>query len=118
MRKRAARRDVCGGARGGAAPAVEAGGGAGTIVNMRKNPDGCMNCHLDVKASFNLPYAHPVLSGNAIKRIAESELDEMVVSDTIPLSAQAQASGPARTETGARQEALGRQPRHRRSLPR
>ncbi len=36
---------------------------------------------------------HPVLSGNAIKRIAESELDEMVVSDTIPLSAQAQASG-------------------------
>lgn len=42
---------------------VEAGGGAGTIVNMRKNPDGCMNCHLDVKAQFNLPYSHPVLGG-------------------------------------------------------
>lgn len=42
---------------------VEAGGGAGTIVNMRKSPDGCMNCHLDVKSQFNLPYAHPVLGG-------------------------------------------------------
>jgi len=29
---------------------------------------------------------HPVLSGNAIDRINESELDEMVVSDTVPLS--------------------------------
>lgn len=29
---------------------------------------------------------HPVLSGNAIERITESELDEMIVSDTIPLS--------------------------------
>jgi ribose-phosphate pyrophosphokinase len=35
---------------------------------------------------------HPVLSGNAINAIVESELDEMVVTDTIPLSAQAQAS--------------------------
>ena len=36
---------------------------------------------------------HPVLSGNALKAIVDSELDEMVVTDTIPLSAQAQASG-------------------------
>jgi len=28
---------------------------------------------------------HPVLSGSAIPRIAESELDELVVTDTIPL---------------------------------
>ncbi|WP_216796393.1 ribose-phosphate pyrophosphokinase [Candidatus Vallotia tarda] len=32
---------------------------------------------------------HPVLSGNAIQRIAESELDELVVTDTIPLSRHA-----------------------------
>lgn len=32
---------------------------------------------------------HPVLSGNAIERITESELDELVVTDTIPLSEQA-----------------------------
>ena len=34
---------------------------------------------------------HPVLSGPAVSRIAESELDEIVVTDTIPLSEAAQA---------------------------
>ncbi|MDE0063581.1 MAG: ribose-phosphate pyrophosphokinase [Gammaproteobacteria bacterium] len=32
---------------------------------------------------------HPVLSGPAVKRIAASEIDEMVVTDTIPLSEEA-----------------------------
>ena len=32
---------------------------------------------------------HPVLSGDAVKNIAESELDEVVVSNTIPLSEEA-----------------------------
>ncbi|MBS1229010.1 MAG: ribose-phosphate pyrophosphokinase [Proteobacteria bacterium] len=35
---------------------------------------------------------HPVLSGAAVSRINDSELDELVVTDTIPLSAEAQAS--------------------------
>ena len=34
---------------------------------------------------------HPVLSGGAVERIADSTLDELVVTDTIPLTAQAQA---------------------------
>ncbi|MDZ7669570.1 MAG: ribose-phosphate pyrophosphokinase [Gammaproteobacteria bacterium] len=34
---------------------------------------------------------HPVLSGKAIERISESELDEMVVTDTIPLGEEASA---------------------------
>jgi ribose-phosphate pyrophosphokinase len=34
---------------------------------------------------------HPVLSGDAVKRIAESQLDELVVTDTIPLSEKARA---------------------------
>ena len=34
---------------------------------------------------------HPVLSGGAVKRIAESELDEIVVTDTIALSDEARA---------------------------
>jgi ribose-phosphate pyrophosphokinase len=34
---------------------------------------------------------HPVLSGPAVSRISESELDEIVVTDTIPLSEEAQA---------------------------
>jgi ribose-phosphate pyrophosphokinase len=33
---------------------------------------------------------HPVLSGNAVERIEKSELDELVVTDTIPLSPIAQ----------------------------
>jgi len=32
---------------------------------------------------------HAVLSGGAVGRIAESELDELVVTDTIPLSQEA-----------------------------
>lgn len=35
---------------------------------------------------------HPVLSGDAVKRIADSSLDELVVTDTIPLSDDAKAS--------------------------
>jgi ribose-phosphate pyrophosphokinase len=34
---------------------------------------------------------HPVLSGGAVARIAESQLDEIVVTDTIPLSDEARA---------------------------
>ena len=34
---------------------------------------------------------HPVLSGGAVKRIEESAMDELVVTDTIPLSKEAQA---------------------------
>jgi len=39
---------------------------------------------------------HPVLSGSAIARIVDSDLDELVVTDTIPLSADAQACGRIR----------------------
>lgn len=39
---------------------VEAGGGEGTIVNMEKNPEGCYQCHMDTKAQFSMPFAHPV----------------------------------------------------------
>ncbi|BBO59448.1 ribose-phosphate pyrophosphokinase [Mycoavidus sp. B2-EB] len=34
---------------------------------------------------------HPVLSGQAVQRVMESELDELVVADTIPLRAEARA---------------------------
>ncbi|MCC6195551.1 MAG: ribose-phosphate pyrophosphokinase [Burkholderiales bacterium] len=39
---------------------------------------------------------HPVLSGGAVPRIAESDLDEVVVTDTIPLSPESQACGKIR----------------------
>jgi ribose-phosphate pyrophosphokinase len=39
---------------------------------------------------------HPVLSGGAVARIEQSDMDEVVVTDTIPLSAEAQASSRIR----------------------
>jgi ribose-phosphate pyrophosphokinase len=42
---------------------------------------------------------HPVLSGPAIDRLKVSAIDELVVSDTIPLSAAAQKSGRVRQLT-------------------
>jgi ribose-phosphate pyrophosphokinase len=39
---------------------------------------------------------HAVLSGNAVEKIAASALDELVVTDTIPLSAEAKACGRIR----------------------
>ena len=43
-------------------------------------------------ASRVVAYAtHAVLSGNAVENIEHSELDELVVTDTIPLTPQAQA---------------------------
>jgi ribose-phosphate pyrophosphokinase len=44
---------------------------------------------------------HPVLSGPAIERISNSPLDELVVTDTIPLSAEGQACGKIRQLTCA-----------------
>ncbi len=42
-------------------------------------------------ASVAAYITHPVLSGPAVSRITESELDEVVVTDTIPLSEEAKA---------------------------
>ena len=39
---------------------------------------------------------HPILSGNAIENIKNSQLDELVVTDTIPLSDEARACGRVR----------------------
>ncbi len=39
---------------------------------------------------------HPVLSGRAVERVVESDIDEMVVTDTIPLAAAAGACGKIR----------------------
>jgi ribose-phosphate pyrophosphokinase len=44
---------------------------------------------------------HPVLSGPAIERIATSTLDELVVTDTIPLNAAAKACPKIRQLTAA-----------------
>jgi len=42
---------------------VASGGAANTILNPRKEPQTCFQCHLEVRAKFNLPHTHPVLGG-------------------------------------------------------
>jgi ribose-phosphate pyrophosphokinase len=42
-------------------------------------------------ASVDAYITHPVLSGPAVSRIGKSELDEVVVTDTIPLNEEARA---------------------------
>lgn len=42
---------------------VASGGANGTILNPRKEPQTCFQCHLEVRAKFNLPHTHPVLAG-------------------------------------------------------
>jgi predicted CXXCH cytochrome family protein len=42
---------------------VKSGGAAHTIVNPRKSPETCFQCHLEVRAQFQLPHHHPVLEG-------------------------------------------------------
>ncbi|MCY0965990.1 ribose-phosphate pyrophosphokinase [Parathalassolituus penaei] len=53
---------------------------------------------------------HPVLSGPAIERLSNTELDELVVTDTIPLSEAAKATGTIRqlTISGLLAEAVRR----------
>ena len=42
---------------------VKAGGGRGTIINPKKNPEACFACHVDKRGQFSLPNTHPVLGG-------------------------------------------------------
>ena len=47
---------------------VAAGGGRNTagephIINPRKNPETCFQCHATLRAQFQLPHHHPVMEG-------------------------------------------------------
>jgi predicted CXXCH cytochrome family protein len=42
---------------------VKSGGERGTIVNPKKSPTTCFQCHMEVRAKFDLPHHHPVLEG-------------------------------------------------------
>jgi len=42
---------------------VKAGGSKGSIVNPRKSPETCFQCHLDKRGEFSLANSHQVLNG-------------------------------------------------------
>ena len=59
-----------------------------------------------VEAEASTVYAaitHPVLSGPAIKRIAESPIEKMIVTDTIPLRPEALECGKVKVVSVASQ---------------
>ena len=41
----------------------ESGGAARTITNPRRSSEACFQCHLEMRARFNLPSHHPVTEG-------------------------------------------------------
>src|SRR6185436_11149859 len=41
----------------------QSGGAHHTIINPRKSPETCFQCHLDKRGQFNLASHHPVLEG-------------------------------------------------------
>src|SRR6185436_6723716 len=41
----------------------ESGGASHTIINPKRSPEVCFQCHLDKRGEFNLPHHHPVLEG-------------------------------------------------------
>lgn len=41
----------------------QSGGSRGTIINPRKSPEICFECHLDIASRFQLASHHPVLEG-------------------------------------------------------
>ena len=42
---------------------ASSGGARGTIVNPRRSPETCFQCHVDKRGQMSLPHAHPVLAG-------------------------------------------------------
>jgi predicted CXXCH cytochrome family protein len=57
-------RDIgCEGCHGPGSMHLKVGGGAGTIVNPKKSPETCFQCHLDKRGQFSLPNSHQVLNG-------------------------------------------------------
>jgi predicted CXXCH cytochrome family protein len=49
---------------GAASLHVKSGGTKGTIVNPRKSPEACFECHLEKRGEFSLANSHGVLSGH------------------------------------------------------
>jgi predicted CXXCH cytochrome family protein len=42
----------------------QSGGAQHTIINPRKSPEVCFQCHLDKQGQFRLAHSHPVLQGH------------------------------------------------------
>lgn len=53
----------CESCHGAASIHISSGGAARTIVNPRKSPEACYQCHVDKRGSFSLTHHHPLIEG-------------------------------------------------------
>ncbi len=53
----------CEGCHGPGSLHVSSGGNIRLIVNPRKDPETCFQCHLEIRSKFSLPYRHGVMEG-------------------------------------------------------
>ena len=70
----------------------------GELSGVKRAASGHLYCCLKDEGAVKVVayITHAILSGNAVEKILKSALDELVVTDTIPLSAAAKQSGRIR----------------------
>ncbi|HEY5233532.1 MAG TPA: cytochrome c3 family protein [Verrucomicrobiae bacterium] len=79
---------------------IESGGGAQFIINPHDDPATCFQCHLEVRAEFNLPQHHPVVEGrmNCVQcHDPHGSINEKMLVESDPnlcLRCHAQVQGP------------------------
>ncbi len=54
----------CESCHGPASMHTESGGALNTIVNPKKSPKVCFDCHMEMRGKFNLPHHHPLNEGD------------------------------------------------------
>lgn len=55
---------ACESCHGPASEHIMAGGGRVGIINPRRSPETCLECHLDIKSKSHLPNQHPMAQGH------------------------------------------------------
>jgi predicted CXXCH cytochrome family protein len=53
----------CESCHGPASVHISSGGAARTILNPRRSPETCYQCHVDKRGSFSLTHSHPLIEG-------------------------------------------------------
>ena len=73
-------------------------GTPGTILNPKVSPETCLQCHVNARSEFSLPYTHPVLSG----KIACTQCHEPHQGEANPMAGGARTLMTAANQTCAK----------------
>jgi predicted CXXCH cytochrome family protein len=76
----------------------QSGGARGTIVNPRKSPDACFQCHLEIEGRFRLPHHHPVQEGKVnCSDCHDPHKGDVIIGSGTSLSTQQDTCGKCHT---------------------